>query len=105
MAERPDKRRRKEALDQWKAQQRAAARAKLPLPDSQLKAVFDMLGVELARQGCDHSLRLVRHWLEGNGLPVDRVEEWLHANGGHCDCEALANAEQTWRDAIHDVNW
>lgn len=105
MVERKDKRSRKEALDRWKAEQRAAARAKLPLPADQMRALFDMLDVEFPRQGCDHTLRLTRSWLETNGLPVEAVVDWLRENGGNCDCEALANAEQAWQDAIHDVNW
>jgi len=36
VAERPDKQRRKEMLKQVKAQQRSAARDKLPLPNEQL---------------------------------------------------------------------
>ena len=40
MADRLDKRRRKETLNQWKADQRASARAKLPLPDEQMKALL-----------------------------------------------------------------
>jgi hypothetical protein len=47
MADRKDKRSRKEAMDRWKADQRAAARAKLPLPNEQIQALFDMLDVEL----------------------------------------------------------
>src|SRR5207248_9229419 len=72
------RRSRKEALDRWKAQQRAAARAKLPLPDAQLKALFDMLDADLSRRGCNHTLRLVREWLSRHGLelePVERSEE------------------------------
>jgi len=105
MSGRLDKRSRKEALHRVKAQHRAAARAKLPLPNSQMKALFDMLDGELPRQGCNHTLRLVRTWLSDQGLAVEPVEAWLHDNGGHCDCEVLANAEQAWEDAIHDVNW
>lgn len=105
MSERPDKRKKKELLDRWKAGERAGARAKLPLPDEQMRALFDMLDEQLPRQGCDHTLRLVGRWLHDNELPVKRVEEWLRENGGHCDCEALANSEQAWRDATHDVNW
>jgi hypothetical protein len=70
-----------------------------------MKAMFDMLDVDLLRQGCDHTLRLTRAWLESEGLPVEEVVAWLRDNGGCCDCEALANAEQAWQDAIHDVNW
>jgi hypothetical protein len=105
MADRKDKRSRKEALDRWQAGQHASARAKLPLPDDQMKALFDMLDIEFPRQGCDHTLRLTRAWLESNALPVEEVVAWLHENGGNCDCEAFANAEPAWHDAIHDVDW
>jgi hypothetical protein len=105
MSNRSDKRSRKESLDHWKAERRAWARAALPMSDSEMQAFFDMLDVALPRQGCDHTLRLTRQWLTSRGLPVDEVSAWLNANGAICDCEALANAEQAWRDAITDVNW
>ena len=57
MAKNPDKRHRKEKLDQWKARQQAAARAKLPLHDEQMQALFDILGATIPHQGCDHTLR------------------------------------------------
>ena len=96
MAERLDKKSRKEALDRWKAEQQAAARAALPLPDDQMQALFDMLDVEFPQQGCDHSLRLTRAWLIASNIPVEPVVDWLNANGGYCDCEALANSEEAW---------
>ena len=105
VADRKEKRSRKEALDRWKAEQRAAARAKLPLPDDQMKGLFDMLDVELPRHGCDHTLRLTVVWLKSNDLPVEPVINWLQNNGGYCDCEVLANAEEAWQNAIQDVNW
>ena len=97
MTPRPDKQQRKEALDRWKAQQRAEARSKLPLANDQMQAMYDMLDAELTKHGCDHTLRLVRSWLTRQQLDVEATEAWLHANGGHCDCTALANTEQAWR--------
>ena len=105
MPDRPDKQSRKDQLHAWRARQRAAARAKLPLPDAQMKAMFDMLDAALPQRGCDHTLRLVREWAGGHGLPFDAVAAWCHDNGGHCDCEVLANCEQRWQDATHDVDW
>jgi hypothetical protein len=70
-----------------------------------MQAMFDMLDEVIPREGCDHSLRLIRIWLGSNGLPVEPVVIWLQSNGGYCDCEALANAEEAWRSAIADVNW
>lgn len=105
MAERLDKRRRKEMLDQWRTQQRAAAREKLPMSDDLMKAMFDMLDAELELHGCDHSRQLVRRWLVENSLPVERVERWLDENGGYCDCEVRFNCKQNWQEAINDVDW
>jgi hypothetical protein len=105
MSERLDKNSRKAALDRWKAEQQAAARAKLPLPNERMQALFDMLDSNFPVKGCDHTLRLTRAWLEAEGLPVEPVVAWLNENGGNCDCEALANAEEAWRNAIGDANW
>jgi|SRR5579872_7612687 len=105
MKDRKDKRSRKEALDRWKADQRAAARAKLPLPTGAMQGLFGMLREELPLRGCDHSLRLTRAWLAAQELPEEAVVTWLRENGGYCDCEASSNAEQAWEDAIRDVNW
>ncbi len=105
MVDRKEKRSRKEALDRWKADQRAAARANLPLPNEQMQAMFDMLDIEFPIRGCDHTLRLTIEWLVSNSLPVEGVVTWLRDNGGFCDCEALANSEQAWQEAIRDVNW
>jgi hypothetical protein len=55
--------------------------------------------VELPRRGCDHTLRLVREWCGQADVECGSVEAWLHDNGGHCDCEALANAEQAFEEA------
>jgi hypothetical protein len=90
-------------LREVKAQRRATARNKLPLSNDQLRALFDILDIELPARGCDHTLNIVRQWLQERGIPEASVVEWLRENGGYCDCEALANAKQAWDDAIHDV--
>ena len=99
MADRPDKQTRKVALTAWKEQQRAAARAKSPLPEEQLLALFDALDVGLPGRGCDRTLRMVREWCDRVGVEPGPVEAWLHDNNGFCDCEALANAEQAFVEA------
>jgi hypothetical protein len=85
---------------QWRNQQRKAALAALPLPVSELKSMFDMLDVELPRQGCDHTRRLTGAWLESRGHDVARVFAWLDTQGGFCDCEILANVEEKVDDAV-----
>jgi Protein of unknown function (DUF2695) len=105
MADRPDKQRRQDMRHEWESRQRAAARAKFPLPDEQLRELFDYLRVEFPVQGCDRTLRLTEAWLNVRGLPVEPVVAWLNENGGYCDCEAAGNAREAWESANKDVNW
>lgn len=100
MGERAEKQNKKSALKAWKAQQRAAARLEFPLPEKQLGRLFDWLDAELPRRGCDHTLRLVREWCARESVEAAPIEAWLHENGGHCDCEALANSEQSFRESF-----
>ncbi len=94
-----DKTRKKSLKTQWRQQQREAALAALPLPVSELKAMFDMLDVELPLKGCDHSRRLTQAWLQSRGHDTDPVFAWLDTQGGYCDCTILLNVEQQVDDA------
>lgn len=94
-----DKTDKKARLKACREDERAKARALLPLPDAEMKALFDMLDQHLPERGCDHSRMLTEEWLRSHGHPVDPVIQWLDANGGFCDCEVLANAEQAWQEA------
>jgi hypothetical protein len=91
---------RKKALKrQWVEQQRANARASLPLDTTGMRALFDWLSKMLPELGCDRTRRLTVAWLQEQGHPVDRVLAWLDKNGGYCDCEVLANAEASFEFA------
>lgn len=85
----------------WRDQQRKSALAALPLPVPELKAMFDMLDVEFPRQGCNHTRRITRVWLESRGHDVAKIFAWLDTQGGFCDCEILANVEEKVDDAIN----
>src|SRR5215469_9884798 len=89
----------KQLKSEWRAQQRRSALAALPLPVEELKAMFDMLDVELPQKGCDHTRRLTEAWLGSRGHDVQRVFAWLDTQGGFCDCEILANVEEHVDDA------
>lgn len=79
--------------------QRKAALAALPLPATELAAMFDMLNIELPLQGCDHTRRITKGWLAGRGHDVESVFDWLDTQGGYCDCEVLANVEEKVEEA------
>ena len=105
MSERLEKQKRKEILSAIRATERAKARAKLPMSDELMKSMFDMLDVEFPRVGCNHTLRLVEAWALANHVDVNKLIAWCRDNGGFCDCEVLANCEEHWQYAMHDVNW
>lgn len=81
------------------ARERAAAKARLPLSDEQFEALFDALDDGLQASPCDHSFRLTEAHLRAHGIPAEPVLAWLRDNGGFCDCEALASAEEAWTEA------
>jgi hypothetical protein len=95
-----DKNSRKQIRQQWRDRQRASARAAFPLPPAELKALFDFLDLELPRSGCDHSRRLTETWIRKQGHDVRSVLAWFDDNGGFCDCEVLANCEQSFDEAM-----
>ena len=47
--------------------------------------------------------KLAYNFLKEKGIEnIDKVEEWLHNNGGYCDCEVLMNVEEKfeWMQTI-----
>jgi hypothetical protein len=94
--------RKRELKKKWQRQQRTASRAALPLPDDQMKALFEYLDVELPKLGCDDTRRITEQWLRDHNVEVDRVLGWFDNNGGFCDCDVLANCEEAWEEAIRE---
>jgi hypothetical protein len=97
-----DKTQKRDPKKEWQRRQRAAARAALPLPNDQMKALFDYLDVELPKKGCDDTRRITEKWLKDKALEVNKLLLWFDDNGGFCDCEVLANCEQAWEEAIRE---
>ena len=92
---------RKKALkQQFKNRERADAEARLPLPKTELAALFDRLDERLRDDDCDHSLRYAEAFLAERGLDASTVLPWLRESGGYCDCEVLANVEDEWADRL-----
>lgn len=103
MTNRKTKQERKAVMKLIRAEERAKARNAFPLPPRVLKALFNHLDVALPKEGCDHSRRITQSWLQDLGHPVEPVFKWLDDNGGFCDCEVLANVEETFDDAMRDA--
>src|SRR5215469_14563270 len=100
MPDKSEKPRRKELLHAVREDAKRKTRDSLPVPVPVLKALFDYLDEQLGSSECDDTLRHVRDFIRGRSLPEEAVMSWLQNNGGHCDCEALANAEQVVEEAI-----
>lgn len=100
MPDKTEKSRRKELLHSVREDARRKVRDSLPVPAPVLKALFNHLDKQLGSSECDDTLRHVRDFIRGHSLPEESVVGWLEKNGGHCDCEALANAEQVVEEAV-----
>lgn len=100
MADAVEKRKRKALSTQVKQAAQDRREANLPLPKSDLKALFDYLDAQLDVDDCDHSLRHTRAFLAKHQLPAAAVVSWLMEYGGYCDCEVLANVEEAWGEQI-----
>ena len=93
MTSKIEQERRKAIVREIAKQQKAAALESMPISQNDLSDLFDYLDSALAL-GCDHTLRLTRHFLKSRELDEPAIVAWLNEYGGHCDCEVLANVEQ-----------
>jgi Protein of unknown function (DUF2695) len=100
MADHTEKVRRKELLHAVREDARRKVRDSLPVPASVLKALFNYTDSQLESSECDDTLRHVRDFIRSHALPEAAIVSWLENNGGYCDCEALANAEQVVEEAV-----
>jgi uncharacterized protein YecT (DUF1311 family) len=83
----------------WKAEQRAAARARFPLADAELQELFDHVDARLDETDCEHSRRFTEAWLHERQADVATVLAWLDETGGSCDCEVVANSRDEWEQS------
>ena len=100
MPNKPDKSRRKEILRGLAAQGQKKANEDRPLSLLDLGDLFDHLDRRMNQAGCDHTLDGTRMFLDSRGLDTSKIISWLKDSGGFCDCEALANVEESWASLI-----
>jgi hypothetical protein len=100
MTGRSQKAHRKEILHTLREDERRLVREGLPIPAPMMKALFDYIDGKLSSTECDHTLRYAKEFIQERQLPETKTLAWLKAAGGHCDCEALSNAEGTVEDAV-----
>ncbi|MEU4765969.1 DUF2695 domain-containing protein [Actinosynnema sp. NPDC023794] len=108
----PDRARRRQLRDEYKRAEREARAASLPMSREQLTALVEFVDALVVSEGCDHTLRHTRTWVEGRGheyghahgrvgcrglesgqLDWGPVAEGLAELGGYCDCEVVMNCD------------
>lgn len=73
---------------------------RMPISFNDLAALFDHLDEQLGENGCDHTPRMTKAFLENKNLNTKAILPWLEEYGGYCDCEVLANVEESWESEI-----
>jgi RNA polymerase-binding transcription factor DksA len=90
-----EKERRKQILNELRKKQQQEFEEGLPMDKEVFKNLFEDLDNQLEEKGCDHTTTLTLQFLENNKISkIENVLQWLAGNGGHCDCEILANVEE-----------
>jgi len=72
----------------------------MPLRGEQLKELFDYLDSKLTEEGCDDTLYHTEQFALKANVPFESLKTWLETEGGHCDCEVLANVEEKFEGLI-----
>jgi hypothetical protein len=91
---------RKEDLKKaWKEQERQKLIASIPIPQQDLRDLFDYLDRENPAP-CDHTLRETLEFLKKRGLDAERIVPWLREHGGYCDCEVIFNVDDKFGEIV-----
>ena len=91
-----EKKRRRELLADFKAQERANFRAAMPISAEILRELFFFIEREMGKTGCNHCPTAARKFLKSHDLNEKSILDWLGEHGGFCDCEILANVREKW---------
>ena len=100
MPSKEEKRRRTKLIEAMVAKDTTEAIAKMPISFKDLSALFDHLDTTVGNSGCDHTLKATIAFLQCEQLEVEPIIPWLGEYGGYCDCEVLANVEDSWESEI-----
>ena len=99
MPDKQEKERRKEIMNELRKKADEEFESSLPMSSDLFKKLFDHLDEELSDKDCDNSLQLTERFLISNNLAnIDLIINWIEEHGGGCDCEVLANIEDSFED-------
>ncbi len=95
MPDKIEKERRKQIMDNLKIKADQDFESNLPMSRDNFKKLFHHLDIQLNGKACDDTNGLTgKFLLLSNVDNIDNVLGWLATQGGHCDCEILANVEE-----------
>lgn len=94
MVEKSEKERRRALKKEFKDKERELIFSSLPVSPDALTGLFDHVEVRVQENDCDETLRFSIEFAEQSYWEVNKITEWLRANGGYCDCEVLMNVEE-----------
>ncbi len=100
MTSKEEKKRRAALVQAMVAEDTKKAIEEMPISLSHLGQLFDYLDVKL-EEGCDHTPKITIDFLDSINLDSEKVLSWLQDQGGFCDCEILANVEESWESEIN----
>lgn len=100
MPSKEEKRRRAEIVEAIVAKDTEEAIESMPISFKDLGALFNHLDEVFGREGCDHTLAITTAFLDRQSLNKEIIIPWLGEYGGYCDCEVLANVEESWESEI-----
>ena len=100
MPSKEERRRRAKIVEAIVAQDTAEAVERMPISFKDLGALFNHLDKVFGNEGCDHTLKITSAFLESRKLNTDKILPWLGEYGGFCDCEVLANVEDSWESEV-----
>jgi hypothetical protein len=100
MPNKDEKKRRRAIVREIKQKERAEAEAAMPISKPDLKALFEYVEVKFQEEGCNNTLSATRAFLSQRQLSEELIIDWLIDQGGGCDCEVMANVEETWGEYV-----
>jgi hypothetical protein len=83
----------------WKEQERQKLIASIPMPQQDLRDLFDYLDRENPPP-CNHTLHETIEFLKKRGLDPERIVPWLREHGGYCDCEVIFNVDDKFGEIV-----
>ncbi len=100
MASTEEKKRRQKLVQAIVDEQTKKEIEEMPLLLTELGALYDHLDEQLGVHECNHTPKMTIEFLIANMLDPEVIGPWLGEYGGFCDCEVLANVEDSWRSEI-----